>query len=228
MNKTTILTTAYVSLCVQLVIGITTFFAIFIPLQSEDYILTEIMILDTIVQFIELAFYVWLISQFFKLSRDVTYTRYFDWFISTPIMLLTTIYLFEYIRSKDENKVTTITEITNTHWYTIFKILTANLIMLLSGFLAEIGRISRPFAFVTGTIGLLVAFSYIFVYFVTSNLVIQCLFWFMAFVWFLYGIVFLLPYVVKNMSYNFLDIFSKNFYGLFVAVIIFYTSRSYR
>ena len=122
-------------------------------------------------------------------------------------MLLTTIYLFEYIRSKDENKVTTITEITNTHWYTIFKILTANLIMLLSGFLAEIGRISRPFAFVTGTIGLLVAFSYIFVYFVTSNLVIQCLFWFMAFVWFLYGIVFLLPYVVKNMSYNFLDIF---------------------
>ena len=35
-------------------------------------------------------------------------------------------------------------------------------------------------------------------------------------VWFLYGVAAMMPKREKNISYNVLDIFSKNFYGLFI------------
>ena len=92
-----ILKSAYISLAVQLIIGLIGIHGILIPLNKKDGILTNIMILETIVQFIELTFYIWLTMQLSKLTYDVTYTRYFDWFLSTPIMLLTTIFFMEYL-----------------------------------------------------------------------------------------------------------------------------------
>ena len=59
-DRNTILNTAYVSLLVQLIIGILGIHGILIPLEEEDYILKEIIIMETIVQFIELTFYIWL------------------------------------------------------------------------------------------------------------------------------------------------------------------------
>ena len=35
-------------------------------------------------------------------------------------------------------------------------------------------------------------------------------------IWTLYGIAFLFNYKYRNVSYNILDIFSKNFYGLYI------------
>ena len=57
--------------------------------------MNDIMMMELVVQFIEFSFYVWLVIQLSRMSFEVTYTRYFDWFISTPIMLLTTAYFME-------------------------------------------------------------------------------------------------------------------------------------
>jgi bacteriorhodopsin len=38
--------------------------------------------------------------------------------------------------------------------------------------------------------------------------------------WSLYGIVAMLPYTLKNTIYNVLDLFAKNFFGLFLSYLI--------
>lgn len=56
-----ILRSAYVSLVVQLIIGLLGLHGIFIELQQKDHILNHIMIMETLVQFIELTFYIWIV-----------------------------------------------------------------------------------------------------------------------------------------------------------------------
>ena len=90
MNNNNILRSAYISLFIQFIIGLVSIHGILVPLSSKDGILNDIMMMELVVQFIEFSFYVWLVIQLSRMSFEVTYTRYFDWFISTPIMLLTT------------------------------------------------------------------------------------------------------------------------------------------
>lgn len=224
-DRNIILKTAYVSLFVQLFIGILGIHGILIPLEEEDYILKEIIIMETIVQFIELTFYIWLTIKLSKMSFDVTYTRYFDWSISTPIMLLSTIFLFEYINAKQNNEIARISNIINEDGNTIIKILISNVIMLLSGFLAEIKYIPRTPAFFIGTIAFVYTFYTIKKEFVNEHIFNNYIFYFMAFFWGLYGVAFLFDYGIKNVSYNFLDIFSKNFFELFTYIIILKTAN---
>ena len=49
---------ASISLFVQIIMGIVGLHGIFIKLTEKDQILTDIMILETLVQFIELCFYI--------------------------------------------------------------------------------------------------------------------------------------------------------------------------
>ena len=42
------------------------------------------------------------------------------------------------------------------------------------------------------------------------------IFMFLTIVWGLYGVAAMFPVIIKNLSYNMLDIISKNFYGLFL------------
>ena len=138
---------------------------------------------------------------------EVTYTRYFDWFISTPIMLLTTIFFMEYMTTKeDEEKIVTVSSILKEDMYAVLKIVFANFLMLLFGFLAEIKIISRVIGFLFGTSAFAYSFYLIYDEFVGDNIINKGLFYFMFIVWGLYGVAFLFPYVTKNISYNFLDI----------------------
>ena len=116
-----ILKSAYISLAVQIIIGFIGIHGIFIPLREEDKILTNIMILETIVQFIELCFYIWITMQLSKLTYEVTYTRYFDWFISTPIMLLTTVFFMEYLTYEKLGQTIKIKEIIEKDYVEIIK-----------------------------------------------------------------------------------------------------------
>ena len=63
--KNYIINSAYISLYVQLITGILGFIAIFIPLKQDDKILHDVLILETIVQFVEFVFYIILIYYFF-------------------------------------------------------------------------------------------------------------------------------------------------------------------
>ncbi len=221
--KNLILNSAYFSISVQLIIGILGLHGIFIKLQEKDSILTHIMIMETLVQFIELTFYIWIIMQLSRVAYEVTFVRYFDWFITTPIMLISTTFFMEYLNKKDE-KIITVENMINTRSTELIQIFVSNLFMLLFGFLAELKVISRVLGFVLGTIAFCYSFYVIYSGFVGTNIVSQYLFYFIFIVWFLYGVAFLFPYVKKNIMYNFLDIFSKNFYGLFIYYNILTTS----
>ena len=95
-----------------------------------------------------------------------------------------------------------------------------NGLMLLFGYLQEIEMISITTSSIFGYLSLLGSFGilYKFVSRVESQ---QILYKLMFSVWSLYGVAALLPPKEKNIGYNILDIFSKNFYGMYLSYIIY-------
>ena len=220
-----LLQSAKISLAMQLVIGIVGIHGIFISLPEKDNILTDIMILETIVQFIEMMFYIWLVFYLSRLNFDVTYVRYFDWFLSTPIMLISTTFFMRYLASKPLNQTMTIKHIMKTNWVELLKIGVSNVFMLLFGFLAEINIITRTNGFIFGTLAFLYTFYVIYSEFVDNNNTNKILFYTMFTIWALYGVAYMFPYITKNTMYNYLDVLSKNFYGLFIYYFIVKSSK---
>lgn len=220
-----LLHSAKISLAMQLVIGIVGIHGIFIALPEKDNILTDIMILETIVQFIEMMFYIWLVFYLSRLNFDVTYVRYFDWFLSTPIMLISTTFFMRYLASKPLNQTMTIKNIMKTNWVELLKIGVSNVFMLLFGFLAEINIITRTNGFIFGTLAFLYTFYVIYSEFVDNNNTNKILFYTMFTIWALYGVAYMFPYITKNTMYNYLDVLSKNFYGLFIYYFIVQSSK---
>ena len=91
--------------------------------------------------------------------------------------------------------------------------------MLLFGYLGEKKIISTVTGVVLGFIPFLLYYLLIFINFVRNKMGFYIFLYFFIF-WALYGVVALFPYYIKNASYNILDLFSKNFFGLFLAYII--------
>ena len=214
-----ILLSAYISLFIQFVTGIISLYGIFIPLPFKDTILREILILETMVQFIEFIFYAWLVVSFYKINYDVTYVRYFDWFWTTPVMLLSTIFFFEYMTKGS----TSIVEIAIKDFSYLSLIIICNFFMLLFGFLGEIKKMYTSISVIFGFIFLCITFYLIYIQYVGDKLLNKLLFVSMFFIWSLYGFAFLLSYSNKNTMYNILDIFAKNIYGFFIFIKIYST-----
>jgi len=212
--------TGFISLIVQLITCIIGITGIFIPLSSPDKILTNIISIEMVVQFIEFIFYLWLMFSIYAKKINITSFRYIDWFITTPIMLTTIIFFFTYQSNldkyKDQEGNITMKEIIKKEYKTMIPILIFNFLMLLFGLLGEIGILNKYISFILGTFFFLLSFYSLYKNYVLLNPKNNNLFYFIFIVWAIYGIVYLLPYNSRNASYNILDIFSKNFYGLFL------------
>lgn len=224
INNINILNSAYFSLILQLIIGIICVFGIFIPLKNKDNVLTDILILETIVQFIEFTFYFWLITQFSKINYEVTFVRYFDWFITTPTMLISIIIFMIYQNSLIETNNDPINFYKEfiENMNTIVYILLFNAFMLIFGFLGEIKLLNKNVSFIFGFIFFFLSYYLIFSNYVNNNINNLFLFIINFILWSLYGIAYLFTYKNKNISYNILDIFSKNLNGLFLFFYIIY------
>jgi len=96
----------------------------------------------------------------------------------------------------------------------------ANTGMLLFGVLGETKKIPRWIGLLGGSLAFLYSFYVIYSHFVDENQINRMLFFFMFFIWALYGVAYMAPYYIKNCSYNILDIFAKNFYGLFILYFV--------
>lgn len=210
-----ILQTAYISIIVQIITALIGFYGISFQLAEKHIILRELLIMETVVQVIELIYYAWLTTNFTTLKYDVTFTRYFDWVLSTPIMLVSTVLYMKYRNTSDSENIRLI-PLFMENSSSIWNILSANWGMLLFGFLGERNILSRMTAFWGGTIIFLWSFYLIYTNFVGTDTVNSMLFWFMFIFWGMYGVAFCFSYATKNSMYNILDIFSKNFYGLFL------------
>lgn len=232
MSDNIIYDSGYVSLIIQLITGILGMIGIFIPLKKEDRILTHIIVMETIVQFIEFIFYLWLVFSIAARSVNVTAIRYFDWFITTPIMLITTILYFSYNsdnkKFKNEEGNITLISIFKKDYKIIIKFIIFNFLMLLFGLLGELGILNRNVALILGTIFFLFSFYTIYKYYVSIEDDNKLLFYILFVIWTLYGIAFLFNYKYRNLSYNILDIFSKNFYGLYIFYKIILKKNRYK
>jgi len=221
MKHQLIFDTAKVSLLIQFLTGVVGIQGLLIDIPEKHHILKDILTLETIVQFIEFVYYIWLIYCFKQLTYDITFTRYFDWFLSTPIMIVSTILFLEYNTKLDKSdseksEILYVSDILRNNFEIISMILIANFGMLFSGFLGERGVLSRNMGFLLGTVAFCYSFYLIYDRFVGVNMTNQYLFWFMYIVWSFYGIAYLFSYETKNIAYNILDVISKNFYGLFL------------
>ena len=91
--------------------------------------------------------------------------------------------------------------------------------MLLFGYLGETRIINKSLSIIIGFVLFFINFKLIYKY-VDGNKKNKKMFYFVFIVWSLYGVAALFNDVYKNISYNMLDIVSKNFYGIYIFYII--------
>jgi hypothetical protein len=210
-----------VSLLIQTVTGIVGTYGLTIPLKPTDAILKQVLGLEMIVQTIEFIFYVYFLSAFSLAA--LTKERYYDWFISTPMMLLSIAMYFYYvnfIEPAETADAVTLEDFVKENWKQITGFIVLNFLMLLFGFLGEIGLMDRVTAFWLGSAALVGSFGIIYDQYAKFSKKTQTIFAAMFGLWSMYGVAFLFPPVAKNLGYTALDIFAKNFFGLFLTYVI--------
>ena len=99
--KLSVKNTMWFSLLVQIITGIVSLHGLFITLPEKDSILTDILGLETLVQFVEMVFYIWISYAMINVDK-MTPRRYIDWVITTPTMLLSTIIFMKYQEEKEK------------------------------------------------------------------------------------------------------------------------------
>jgi hypothetical protein len=218
--------TLVISIIVQIITGAIELGAFFIKVPIAYQLIRELLILELIVQIIEGSFYFWLAYNFTKIT-NVTPKRYVDWAITTPTMLITLILYLIYLNKRTTN------ETNELDFFTLLKdnsdiiipVLVLNWLMLLFGYLGEMKIIPVLVGVILGFIPFLMYYYMIYVNYASENVSENAsghlLFWYFFFFWALYGFAAVLPYYMKNSVYNILDLFAKNFFGLFLGYIIF-------
>jgi hypothetical protein len=158
----------------------------------------------------------------------VTPKRYIDWGLTTPTMLIELILYLIYLKDK-ENGI----DVTKLSFFNLLienssnisYILSLNWLMLIFGYLGEINILDTITGVILGFIPFLIYYFIIYVNYANKSKSGWKLFLYFFLFWSLYGIAALFPYYLKNALYNILDLFAKNFFGLFLSYIIL--SKSY-
>ena len=210
--------TALWSVYAQIILGLFSFVG-FVRIDEAEDVLVLLLVSDIVVQVIEFIFYL----IFIRLTTKRTIYRYVDWYVSTPIMLISTAILLEFFATEGTSNIVTISSFFSDYTNETIYIVSMNAIMLSCGLLAEIFAENRFFANILialGTLAFAACFLVLFTEFGIKTRDGLILLSIMCFVWLLYGVAALLSYVPKNVLYNILDIISKNFYGTFIAIYL--------
>lgn len=213
-----------VSLMIQFTVGVIDYLALNIKVDSKDELLKDLLRVELGVQVIEFIFYVWLVFYFNQVSRNITPYRYLDWAVTTPLMLITLAAFLQH----DGTATSRLTDFLSNHTVSIINIVLLNAAMLLFGLIGEFGYLSHYTSTALGFIPFALNFAYIKENFLPSSEdpFKNAVFYWFVFFWSLYGVFALTKYTTKNTGYNILDIFAKNFFGLFLAYIISLKSQT--
>jgi len=187
-----------------------TFLATFTESAKEHRYLRSALISETCVNIIAGFAYVYFMKYLYeqKLAlEDVTSVRYLDWFLTTPLLLVSFALFASYSYKKDYK----------IDMAPLIYIIVFNLLMLFFGFMGETGKMPRYPAFFLGFIfyGLLMYFLYDS-YIKDKGSANENLFYIFLTVWALYGFAYLMDVKNKNISYNILDIISKAGFGMLI------------
>jgi bacteriorhodopsin len=217
-----ILPTAVASIVIQFLTGLVDLWGISLPVGDNFQILKDILKVELGVQTIELIFYIWLVYSIHSI-KNITLYRYADWFITTPVMLIT---LMAYL-DIDEEKTVSLTQFLQTHKSNILKVVGLNALMLLFGFFSELMPGYQVLLVGLGFLPFVAYFWLIYKEYLQKKkpdvhpiFTRQSIFWYFVVFWGLYGVVALLPYVAKNTAFNILDLFAKNGFGIMLVYIL--------
>lgn len=211
-NKHTLLTNTF---SVTYTLLITTAVITFIEaMRTPNPKIRHILNLETCISCVAGYFYGLFIAQVNNKNIDwhnITETRYIDWSITTPMMLLA----LSLVLSMNSNTVI--------HFKVFLLIVLLNYIMLLFGYLGEIKKLNRYLATFCGFIAFFIMYFIIYVNFVKpkyckDNYILFSIYFI---VWSMYGIVYLFDEENKNMITNVLDLTAKCLVGL--GLWIYYT-----
>ena len=215
-----VLRTARLSLATQAVLTLFTAASLFLPLTEAHRPLLALAALETGAQVIEFAYYAYVL---FRLGKIETWTRYLDWVISTPLMLVSTMGFLLYLRDPTLGLMDVFA---SERLGFALGVLLFNWLMLAFGFAHERGMIQGGGALVAGTLCFIPSFGLLlFGYVRGTGMLGAILFFVLYIVWGLYGIAATQDDVTKNVSYNLLDLVSKNAYGVLLFLYAMYTLR---
>ena len=202
---------AVASLAAQVVIGAITSASFFLTVEDPDARrdLDAIVALEVSSQAVEFAWYLVVVCRYATIQ---TWTRYLDWVVSTPAMLLSTALFFAH-RDPDASLWSPLRQ------WSLYACVACDWVMLLCGYLAETGRVRRDVGVGLGSVALVGTFTFLAMSLPPGgDALASALFWGVYAVWSLYGVAAVLPYEPKNVMYNLLDVVSKNVYGLLLFV----------
>jgi bacteriorhodopsin len=148
--------------------------------------------------------------------EELSVTRYIDWSMTTPLMLLG-LCLF---LSRNVNKMVTLKVIAG--------VVILNYAMLYFGYLGEAKHLDRVYSLILGFLSFFGLFYLIFINYVGPKYVKTnyILFTVFTIVWSLYGVAFMFNDEYKNIAMNILDCISKCFIGIgfwlyFSKIVVF-------
>jgi bacteriorhodopsin len=218
INEDYLYNTKIISFFVQIFAGILGIYSLFSKIPLKDFAVLQSLRIEMFVQLIQISMYIWLIFNFHVPSMALT--RYIDWIITTPLMLLSLMLYFKYEKNIEENKNTDnlLYDFLNENIYIYFIVFISNLIMLLFGLLGEINYISKKNATIGGFFALLITLSTIYEKLASKSKKSMYIFIPFSIVWSLYGIAYILDDIPKNIFYNILDVIAKNFFGIFLSI----------
>ena len=217
--------TGILSLIIQLITGVVDIYALNLTIPPSFTLLHDLLLMELIVQVIEFSFYVWMISNF-NTIKNITPFRYYDWVLTTPTMLITFMFYLKFLKNQEQNikSESFLTELKN-HWKVVLNVLLLNWGMLLSGYVGEQQLFSHLTTTLVGFVPFLLMFYIIYKNFAMHSDQGRKIFWYFSGIWAIYGIAAVLPYKIKNSMYNILDLFAKNFFGLFLAYVLYKASK---
>ena len=221
MATITVYSSLLLSVAIQAVIAIFDIIILTLKVPSKVYIIKQLLTLEVIVQIIEGSFYLhWLYN--FKNIPNITPQRYIDWVITTPTMLITLICYLIFLQYKDKNMSDQLDlfVLIKENFNTIVKVLSLNWLMLFFGYISEINLIPTTAGVLLGFIPFLLYYYIIYTKYAIRSKDGINIFLYFFFFWSLYGVAALFSYNIKNMFYNILDLFAKNFLSVFLAYVI--------
>jgi bacteriorhodopsin len=213
--------TVYLSLLIQVFTGVFDYYVVRLNVPNKIIILQQLLLMELIVQIVEGIFYVWLALNIASVA-NITPHRYYDWYLTTPTMLVTLCVYLLYLRSDEENKEIkdSLVKIVYDNLNILIPVIFLNFLMLTAGYLTEIKKLSTTPGVLFGFIPFLIYFYLIYENYAKFSSYGSQIFFYFFTVWFTYGIAALMDYKTKNIMYNILDLFAKNFFGLYLAFVI--------
>ena len=211
--------TTDLSIFIQILTGLVSLQGIFIKVPDKHKVLNEILMVETFVQAIELIFYTYFLKSMTTTALpQMASIRYFDWVITTPTMLLTTIVYFKYEEyiEKNKEKALHVTDFFKENTQNVIIIILSNFLMLLFGYLGEVGLIDMVTSLALGFIFFGITFYTIYKDYAVKSQQSMKIFKIIFSIWTLYGVAAILSPYQKNIMFNVLDIFAKNFFGLYL------------